>query len=193
MDSIQLSTLAALAGKWQAEADSGAGSADRRAALRECADTVRMLCEVRFEDCPHAAPHRYCAECAVSPCPIGLGEHSVEKPAKCDGDHGGPRCADPECWNDGPIALILDELRRAVTKFPTWPTDPLHALAVLGEEFGELTKATLQTTYEPHKSSHDDVRTEAIQTAAMALRFVISLERYEYTQGIQHQQEGQPA
>ncbi|MBT9516737.1 MAG: hypothetical protein IV112_08595 [Methyloversatilis discipulorum] len=115
------------------------------------------------------------------------------KPAKCDGNHGGPRCADPECWNDGPIALILDELRRAVTKFPTWPTDPLHALAVLGEEFGELTKATLQTTYEPHKSSHDDVRTEAIQTAAMALRFVISLERYEYTQGIQHQQEGQPA
>lgn len=119
--------------------------------------------------------------------------HGEAKPAKCDGNHGGPRCADPECWNDGPIALILDELRRAVTKFPTWPTDPLHALAVLGEEFGELTKATLQTTYEPHKSSHDDVRTEAIQTAAMALRFVISLERYEYTQGIQHQQEGQPA
>lgn len=19
---------------------------------------------------------------------------------KCDGNHGGPRCADPECWND---------------------------------------------------------------------------------------------
>lgn len=79
MDSIQLSTLAALAGKWQTEADCGAGSADRRAALRECADTVRMLCEVRFEDCPHAAPHRYCAECPVSPCPIALGEHAVAK------------------------------------------------------------------------------------------------------------------
>lgn len=22
------------------------------------------------------------------------------KPAKCDGNHGGPRCADPECWAD---------------------------------------------------------------------------------------------
>jgi hypothetical protein len=22
------------------------------------------------------------------------------KPAKCDGNHGGPQCADPECWND---------------------------------------------------------------------------------------------
>lgn len=24
----------------------------------------------------------------------------VPRPAKCDGNHGGPRCADPECWND---------------------------------------------------------------------------------------------
>lgn len=112
----------------------------------------------------------------------------LEQHAKCDGNHGGQRCADPECWNDEPVALILEELRRAVSKFPTWPTDPLHAIAVLGEEFGELTKATLQTTYEPHKSNRDDVRTEAIQTAAMALRFVISLDRYEYAHCTQHEQ-----
>lgn len=32
-------------------------------------------------------------------------EHALLPPptrplTKCDGNHGGPRCADPECWND---------------------------------------------------------------------------------------------
>lgn len=84
------------------------------------------------------------------------------------------------------IDAILAELRRAVEKFPTWPTDPLHALAVLGEEFGETTKATLQAIYEPHKSTPADVRAEAIQTAAMAIRFLISLDAYRFEPGMQH-------
>lgn len=83
---------------------------------------------------------------------------------------------------------VFDEVRRATVKFPTWPTDPLHAVAVLGEEFGELTKAVLQSTYEPHKSSPADVREEAIQVAAMALRFLASLDQYEYQRGEQHAQ-----
>ena len=84
------------------------------------------------------------------------------------------------------------EVARATEKFPTWPTDPLHALAVLGEEFGELTKAMLQHTYEPHKSSQEDVRMEAIQTAAMALRLAMSLGRYRYAPCHQHSQTEPP-
>ena len=84
---------------------------------------------------------------------------------------------------------VLEELARATRKYPTWPTDPLHALAVLGEEFGELTKAVLQHTYEPDKASLADVREEAVQTAAMALRFLLSLERYEYKESVQHHQD----
>lgn len=87
------------------------------------------------------------------------------------------------------IAEVTAEIERATAKFPTWPTDPLHAVAVLGEEFGELTRAVLQSTYEPHKVKPGDVRGEAVQTAAMALRFLASLDRYVYTGSAQHHQE----
>lgn len=87
------------------------------------------------------------------------------------------------------ISPVLAEVGRAVRKFPTWPTDPLHALAVVGEEFGELTKAVLQCTYEPHRATADDVRAEATQLAAMAVRFLRSLDRYQYQRGPQHAQD----
>lgn len=84
---------------------------------------------------------------------------------------------------------VSAELDRATAKFPTWPTDPFHALAVLEEEFGELTKAVLQHTYEPNKNvTPTDIRSEAIQTAAMALRWAMSLPAYEYKKGPQHVQ-----
>lgn len=83
---------------------------------------------------------------------------------------------------------VMAEVMRATEKFPTWPTDPLHALAVLGEEYGELNKAVLQAVYEPHKSTPDDVREEAIQCAAMAVRFLMSLQVYRYDECEQHLQ-----
>lgn len=83
---------------------------------------------------------------------------------------------------------IIYEVRKATEKFPTWPSDPLHAIAVLGEEFGELTKEVVQMTYEPEKTSKEVIKREAIQTAAMALRFVLSLEDYEYEPQKQHKQ-----
>jgi NTP pyrophosphatase (non-canonical NTP hydrolase) len=87
------------------------------------------------------------------------------------------------------INEVVAEVARATGKFPGWPTDPLHALAILGEEFGELTQAMLQRVYEPHKATADDVRTEAVQTAAMALRLLFSLDRYKYKPCAQHAQE----
>lgn len=88
-----------------------------------------------------------------------------------------------------PILQAIDaELTRSKTKFPSWPTDPLHALSVLGEEYGELTQAALETMYEPHKSSIEDVKNEAIQTAAMCFRFLESMGQYKFTPGIQHKQ-----
>lgn len=96
---------------------------------------------------------------------------------------------DHELSNPGEIvSAVFGELQRAVAKFPTWPTDPLHALAVLGEEFGELTKDVLQMTYEPGKTTAENLRKEAIQTAAMALRFAASLDAYIFQAGEQHRQ-----
>lgn len=86
------------------------------------------------------------------------------------------------------VAEVLRELRRAMAKFPTWPTDPLHAIAVVNEEVGELNKELLQLTYEPHKVKPEGVHTEAVQSAAMALRFLASLARYEFRECVQHSQ-----
>jgi NTP pyrophosphatase (non-canonical NTP hydrolase) len=84
---------------------------------------------------------------------------------------------------------IEAELDRAVTKFPTWPTDPLHAASVVEEEAGELIKSVLEYTYEPHKTSMEEIRSEAIQTAAMAIRFLMSLHIYEFKPSEQHLQD----
>jgi NTP pyrophosphatase (non-canonical NTP hydrolase) len=87
---------------------------------------------------------------------------------------------------------VTQELWRAHGKFPTWPVDPLHALAVLSEEYGELAKATLQHVYEPEKASLSDVRNEAVQTAAMALRFMMSIDSYRFQPSAQHIQGQEP-
>jgi len=85
------------------------------------------------------------------------------------------------------------ELNRAIEKFPTWPDDPIHAAAIVAEECGELQQAVLQNMYEPHKTDLPSPEDEAIQTAAMAIRFLRSLHRYDFRPGSQHEQaKGKP-
>lgn len=86
---------------------------------------------------------------------------------------------------------ILAELSRAIEKFPTWPTDPIHAVAVIAEEVGELQKSVLESVYEPYKGSREEIRAEAVQAAAMLIRFLYSFDgkRYEYYRSKQHEQD----
>ena len=88
---------------------------------------------------------------------------------------------------------VCAEVDRATAKFPTWPTDALHAVGVVAEEMGELQKEVMQLTYEPHKSTPETVRKEAVQLAAMSLRFLMSLDRYEYAPRPQHSQNEAPS
>jgi hypothetical protein len=74
-------------------------------------------------------------------------------------------------WNA--IMEIGCELEAAERKFPSFPTDPIHAAAILQEEAGELVQASLQFTYE--KGSIEAMRKEVVQTGAMALRFLLNM------------------
>lgn len=90
---------------------------------------------------------------------------------------------------DKVVSDVLAEVAKARRKFPMWPSDPLHAVAIIGEEFGELTQALLQANYEPHRGDDlESIREEAIQLSAMTLRFLYSFEFYRYRPAEQHLQ-----
>jgi len=71
------------------------------------------------------------------------------------------------------VKLALAELKKAEEKHPNWPSDPIHAAAIVAEEAGELVQASLDTTYSG--GSQDRMRAEASQVAAMGLRFLANL------------------
>jgi hypothetical protein len=73
------------------------------------------------------------------------------------------------------------ELRKAKKKFPNWPDHPAAQAGIVSEESGELMKAALQWKYERGKTDDhqmkqkEEMKQEAIQTAAMAIRFLENL------------------
>lgn len=71
------------------------------------------------------------------------------------------------------VAAVLKELDKAEHKYPEWPTDYIHKAAIVQEEAGELTRAALQHCYE--NGSAEDMKKEAVQTGAMALRFLLNM------------------
>ena len=70
---------------------------------------------------------------------------------------------------------IAAEVLRAELKRPGWPDDLIHASAIVAEESGELVKACLQHRYE--NKPIENVRTEAIHTAATCVRLLLALRK----------------
>lgn len=71
------------------------------------------------------------------------------------------------------LYLIAHEMERAERKHPNWPTDPIHAAAIVAEEAGECVQAALQHQYEGGNRSA--IGEEAIHTGATALRLIKNL------------------
>ena len=79
------------------------------------------------------------------------------------------------------IGDILNELSRAETIHPKWPSDPVHAAAILADDAGEVVKAVNDVAMDHKRDSN--CKTEAIQCAAMCLRFLKNLDKYEWRIG----------
>lgn len=73
------------------------------------------------------------------------------------------------------LTAILHELKAAKAKHGPWPTDPVHAAAVLAEEAGETVQAALDWTYENWDRQHEHMLVEAAQTGAMAVRMIAAM------------------
>lgn len=72
------------------------------------------------------------------------------------------------------------ELRNAKKKFPNWPDHLAAQAGIVCEEAGELMQASLRYKYEKGKKytpaeQIENLKKEAIQTAAMAIRFLENL------------------
>ena len=75
------------------------------------------------------------------------------------------------------LSLILCELARAEKLHPVWPNNLIHAGMITVEENGELVQAILN--HNEHKGSKEHIITEAVHTAAMALRFLKNINSEE--------------
>ena len=68
------------------------------------------------------------------------------------------------------LAQIFSEVERAEKLHPDWPTNPIHQVAIVTEEAGELLQASLN--HNERRGSKKAMITEAIHTAASVIRFL---------------------
>lgn len=73
------------------------------------------------------------------------------------------------------IGLVMQEISRAEEIHPEWPADAVRAGAVVAEESGELLQACNNFDENPD-TCKTMMMTEAVHTAAAAIRFMKNME-----------------
>lgn len=71
---------------------------------------------------------------------------------------------------------ILSELQHAVAKHPVWPIDNVKRVAIVNGECGELVRAANLIDQGNPEGTRENLRDEAIQVAATAIRFIKALD-----------------
>ncbi len=88
------------------------------------------------------------------------------------------------------IQAVKAERDRQDTKWGEQNHPPMFWTGILGEEFGELCEAINETVFDngTDKGGYDNMRTEAIQVAAVAVGFLECLERNKAVWGLSKQE-----
>ncbi len=80
-----------------------------------------------------------------------------------------------ECINLKHLQAVSKELVSAKKKHPVFPADIVHMVAIMQEEAGESTRASLRYVHD-EGGTLEELKVELIQTAAMCFRVLENLE-----------------
>lgn len=77
------------------------------------------------------------------------------------------------------LVEVFQERKRQFQKFGDPQCHPLEFIAILGEEFGEVSKAAVEAHFNGYETTGnwDDYRKELIQVAAVAVQMVEALDK----------------
>ena len=76
---------------------------------------------------------------------------------------------------DRVISDVVTRMSKAEDKFPKWPHCHVRAVAIVGEEYGELAQAAVKHRYED--GDIEAIYDEALDVAAMAFRLLCFLRK----------------
>jgi Zn-finger protein len=74
------------------------------------------------------------------------------------------------------LDAVAEEVERAAQMYPWWPVNIVEQAAIAAEESGEVVKSVNNYYWKHGDDSVEDIRKEAVQAAAMWVRFIVNLD-----------------